>query len=347
MKFCWWTPGPNAHETALLDALRALGHDVEVCYFHGKYGEYRLQLGWRDPELQPWEHYVSTLRDARRTIPDFNGRIQMVPTFFNLTSWKLLLWCTLRGRPWFAITEGTRGRWFMKPLFRTFCWFVNRYALKMFVEGGPTAQRQFIRFGVKASKVVPFAYATMIPRPAVPSAPSAVPNLPTTFVFAGEFCPRKAVDVIASCWKRLVAEYPASKLVLAGGGPMIWLFDGLPGVEYMGAVRQEDVYGVIMRGDVMLLPSRYDPWGAALVEGAMAGLAMVGSDRTGSADALVEDGRNGYVVRAGDETELLRVMRIYAGNRELAKEHGAAAKRAAARTTGDVLARRVVEALAR
>lgn len=89
----------------------------------------------------------------------------------------------------------------------------------------------------------------------------------------------------------------------------------------------------------MLLPSRYDPWGVALVEGGMAGLAMVGSDRTGAAEELVRDGENGYVVKAGDEEDLLRVLRIYAADRNLARQHGAAARIAAERTSGDSLAR--------
>jgi len=89
---------------------------------------------------------------------------------------------------------------------------------------------------------------------------------------------------------------------------------------------------------VMLLPSRYDAWGVALVEGGMAGLAMVGSDRTGSAEALVEEGKNGYVVRAGDADDLLRVMRLYASDRNLARRHGSAAQKTAERTAGETLA---------
>mgnify|MGYP003318862777 CR=1 FL=1 len=71
---------------------------------------------------------------------------------------------------------------------------------------------------------------------------------------------------------------------------------------------------------------------------------MVGSDRTGAAEELVRDGENGYVVKAGDVEDLLRVMRIYAADRTVARQHGAAARKTAEQTTGENLARKLIEA---
>ena len=340
MKVCWWTMGPNTHQATLLAALRKMGVDVEVCYFHGKYGEYRRRMGWRDPELHPWEHYAFTIKDARRILPDFTERIQMVPSFFNWTSWKLMAWCIVHRTPWFSVTEGTRGRWMTRPLFRTFCWLANRFALCVFAEGGRKVVEQFVRGGVSPEKVAPFCYATMSPPATV-----RTPHDGTTFVFAGELCERKAVDVIAAAWRRLVADFPNARLIVVGDGDLRNAFDGLSGVEMTGAVRQEEIYNIILRGDVMLLPSRYDAWGAALAEGAMAGLAMVGSDRTGAAVELIRGGENGFVVKAGDADDLLRVMRLYAADRERACRHGAQARIAADRTSGEVLAKILVDRL--
>ena len=394
MKFCWWTIYPTTYMKALIDGMRSIGQDVTVCYF-GEYDPGRLAMGWKPRQLEPWEHQVRGISDARRQIADFDERIQMVPSFFNLTSWRLILRCTLKGLPWFSITEGTRGRWMTRPLFKAFCWFINRYALKLFVEGGARTRQQFVDAGVGPEKIVPFGYATMRPQEgadvgqvtadALRTARSAVPttghevssgnvasadnvvvgtalravrnetgvelsDAGTTFVYAGSFDERKATDVLMSAWVRLHREFPEAKLILAGGGAWQTRVETVAGcassgIEYVGAVRQEKVYEVICRGDVMLLPSRYDPWGVALVEGGMAGLAMVGSDRTGAADALVEDGVNGFVVTAGDEDDLLRVMRIYAADRAIARRHGEAARIAAERTSGESLARVVVKEL--
>lgn len=348
-KFCWWTVFPTTYMRALFDGLRSIGEDVTVCYF-GEYNSGRLAMGWKTRQLEPWEHQVSGIADARRQIPDFDERVQMVPSFFNLTSWKLILRCTLKGLPWFSITEGTRGRWMTRPLFKSFCWFVNRFALKLFVEGGPRTRQQFADAGVAVEKIVPFSYATMVVKDARRSRLEHEGREGCTFVYAGSFDARKSTDVLLSAWARLRREFPTAKLIMAGGGEWRSRVEeaaGNPssGIEYVGAVEQEKIYEVICRGDVMLLPSRYDPWGVALVEGGMAGLAMVGSDRTGAADELVENGVNGYVVKAGDEDDLLRVLRIYAADRDLARRHGQAARRAAERTTGANLAKRLIETL--
>lgn len=341
MKICWWTPYATAHQTAIVTALRARGVDVEVCYFRGPLCASRRMLGWKDAPLQPWEHYARTLREARRTVPDFDVRMQEVPTFSNLTSWKLILWCVLTGRPWFAVTEGTRGRLVMRPLFRTFCWFLDRFALRLYAEGGPGTVRQYVAAGVRPEKVTQFCYATT--EGAERSGKAERDEAGTVFVFAGEFCRRKAVDVIASAWRRLRTEFPSVRLIVAGAGELAEVWDD--SVERVGALPQERIYEVIGRGDVMLLPSRYDAWGAALAEGGMAGLAMIGSDRTGAADLLIEDGVTGLKVRAGDADDLLRAMRVYAADRNLARSHGRAARRAAVRTTGKSLAEALVAGL--
>lgn len=341
MRICWWTPQPTTYQTTLIEALRAAGVDIEVCYFWPGYDAERLAMGWRERALSSWEHRVKGLSAARRVVPDFDERIQMVPGFFHLTGWKLILWCALKGLPWFAVTEGTRGRWTTRPLFRLFCRFVNRFAQKLFVEGGTRTCSQFAAAGVRAEKIVPFAYATMRP----PADLIREEHDGTTFVFAGSFCARKAVDVIAAVWKRLVVEFPTARLILAGGGDLARLFDGLANVEMAGPVPQEKIYEVIRRGDVMLLPSRYDAWGVALAEGARMGLAMIGSDRTGAADALLEDGVNGYLVKAGDADGLLRVMRLYASDQSLARRHGEAARLTSERTSGEQLAQVLVREL--
>lgn len=346
MTFCWWTIYPNTYMTALLQALRQRGLDVVVCYF-GRYDAARRALGWRERPLEAWEHRVRSLRDARRQIPDFDARVQMVPSFFNLTSWKLVLRCSFKGLPWFSITEGTRGRWRTRPLFALFCRFVDRFALKLFVEGGPRARAAFAAAGVRPEKIVPFAYATPEPRAAVKS-PRA--DAGTVFVYAGSFETRKATDLLLAVWPRVRKDFPSARLVLAGGGPLRAAVEDAArrpenGIEYVGAVRQEEIDAVIGRGDVMLLPSRYDPWGVALAEGARAGLALVGSDRTGAADELIRDGETGFRVKAGDADDLLRVLRRYAADGALARRHGQAARAASEWTTGANLAARLVKEL--
>ncbi len=52
--------------------------------------------------------------------------------------------------------------------------------------------------------------------------------------------------------------------------------------------------------DVFALLSTHEPWGVVVNEAAASGLPLVLSDRVGAAHDLLEDGRNGVLVRAGD-----------------------------------------------
>lgn len=345
MKLCWWTVMPTSYQTAIVTALRDAGVDVEVCYLRRHLGTLRQRIGWRERPFQPWEHSVQDISEAKRVVPDFAGRIQSVPSFANLTSWKVILWCVFGRHPWIVVSEGTRGRWMTRPLFRAYCWFIDRFALHAFPIGGCRACRRFVEAGVRPEKVTPFGYATA--RPSEDPSARSTEGEGTTFVFAGEFCARKATDVLAEAWRRLHAEYPSARILLAGGGELEGLVRDLDGAEFLGAVPPEKIYDVIRRGDVMLLPSRYDAWGVALAEGASAGLAMIGSDRTGSGDVLIEDGVNGFTVKAGDVDDLVRVMRFYAADRTLARRHGRAAKESAVRTSGESLASKLMGVLSR
>ena len=46
--------------------------------------------------------------------------------------------------------------------------------------------------------------------------------------------------------------------------------------------------------DVLVLPSRFDGWGAVVNEALMVGTPVICSDRCGASD-VIENGRNGYV----------------------------------------------------
>lgn len=338
MKLCYWTVFPNTYQTALLEALRAHGVDVVACYFKF-YDAGRTAMGWKTRPLQAWEFQVRSPAEARRRIPDYDERVQSVGAFFNLTYWRVLLRCVVKGLPWIAVTEGSRGRWYMRPLLRCFALLADRYARHVFCIG-QRALDQFREAGVRASKLSWFSYVTS-------SLPEGLPprDEHLTFVFAGSLTERKAVDVMAEAFRRVHAECPHVRFLVVGDGPMRPLLERCEGVELAGGVAQEDVYRCIARGHVMLLVSRYDPWGVSLMEGAMCSQALIGSGQVGAAQDLIKDGVNGFLVGAGDVPALAEAMLRYARAPELAEAHGWSARKSAERTSGPILAKCLMEML--
>lgn len=340
MKICWWTVYPTVNQSAMLAALRARGVDVEACYF-GAYDAYRNLLAWKERPLEPWEHQVSTIAAARAAVPDWDTRIQMVSSFADGISWRVMLWCWWHRQPWFAMTEGSRARWFARPVLRLFAWFVNRDARMGFFFGRAAAE-QFGAYGVRAEKRAVCTYV-------LPDLPADLPprDEAFTFVYAGVLLALKAVDVIAEAFRRVHAEFPGVRLLVVGDGEMKSVFDGIDGVELVGAVPPGDVWRYLARGRVVLQPSRQDGWGLALLEGAAYGLAMIGSDKTRSAVDRIVEGVNGYLVPAGDADALAQAMRRYAADPDLATRHGAEAKKSVRDMSGAVQAALFVDSLKR
>ena len=340
MKICWWTVYPTVNQSAMLAALRTCGVDVEACYF-SQYDRYRRLLGWKERPLESWEHFASTIAAAHAAIDDWDTRIQMVSSFADGISWRVMLWCLWHRKPWFVVTEGSRGRWFARPVLRLFARWIDRYALMGFFHGR-VAAAQFGRLGVRASKYAVCTY----PLPDLPAElPPRAPAL--TFVYAGGLLELKAVDVIAEAFRRVRAEFPHVRLLVVGDGDLRDVFDGIDGVERVGAVPPSEVYMYLARGHVILQPSRQDGWGLALLEGAACGLAMIGSDHTPSAVERIVDGANGFLVPAGDVEALAAAMRRYAADPDLAVRHGAAAKEAVRDMSADKQAARIVDGLER
>ncbi len=83
-------------------------------------------------------------------------------------------------------------------------------------------------------------------------------------------------------------------------------------VHYYCGLPNEDVLGLIKGSDLLVLPSRWDGWGAVVNEALMCGVPVACSDRCGAADLL--DGRErGESVRSGSVTSLRTVLDRHIG----------------------------------
>src|SRR4029079_5485547 len=90
-----------------------------------------------------------------------------------------------------------------------------------------------------------------------------------------------------------------------------------PGVTVLGSLSQAELAARLRAADCLVLPSRNESFGMVVPEALAAGLPVVASDRVG-ADALVERGRKGWVVPAGDARALAaRLLRAAQSPEEL------------------------------
>ena len=135
-----------------------------------------------------------------------------------------------------------------------------------------------------------------------------------TFLFSGSLIERKGVDLVAAAFVRLAREVSNVRLRIVGDGELREsLVQTLrlvsERVEFVGFKDWDELPLEYARADVLCVPSRYDGWGLVVPEGLAAGLPVIATDRMGSALEFVESGRNGWLIRAGDEEALFEAMR--------------------------------------
>ncbi|MBU7587118.1 MAG: glycosyltransferase family 4 protein [Nostoc sp. TH1S01] len=120
---------------------------------------------------------------------------------------------------------------------------------------------------------------------------------PRSFLFVGRYVSVKAVDVLVEAYQiyRSQVSNPWT-LVCCGQGPLESLLQDKPGIENRGFLQPAEMRAVWQSAGAFILPSRFDPWPLALVEGAAAGLPIICTDVCGSAVEVIRPWYNGLMI---------------------------------------------------
>jgi len=188
---------------------------------------------------------------------------------------------------------------------------------------GRLGRDYFRRYGAEEKRMFPFPYE---PDYAVfESVPGAVadairqryPVQPGRryLIYSGRFVAVKRVDLLLKAFCEVAPQRPDWDLLLIGDGPLRGpLLDALSEqirrrIVCTGFISDSAVIaGLYRMGDVLILPSDFDPWGVVVTEAAMASLALICSSVTGAGVELVREGVNGRLFAAGDSAALRDAM---------------------------------------
>ncbi len=161
----------------------------------------------------------------------------------------------------------------------------------------------------------------------------AAPSLPDvssdgrTLVFAGRLVPQKALSVAFEA----VGRNQDVTLLVAGDGPERAKIEaGAPAnVRFLGAQPRERVFELMHAADATLLSSDWESFGLVVAESLAVGTPVLAASAGGVGEVL-EDGRNGLLVGAGDVDGLAAaIQRFFAdeGLRERLREAAAGSVR--------------------
>lgn len=139
-----------------------------------------------------------------------------------------------------------------------------------------------------------------------PSDPRWPAGAACKFLFVGRPDREKGIEVLLEAWHACALAPAEAALILVGVGSSFATGthnDGVLCVDPVGPRELRDLYAA---ADVLVLPSVAtatfrEPWGLVINEAMNRGLAVIASDAVGAAaGGLLQNGRNGLVVGAGD-----------------------------------------------
>lgn len=172
---------------------------------------------------------------------------------------------------------------FLAPLVRKLIvWFHSGAALT--IVSTPALKEQLHSFGVERVSVCPLGVSpTFFTRG---TCPVALPK--PIFMFMGRISSEKNIEEFLS------ADLPGTKLVIGDGPHKKRLTTRFPGARFVGYQNGDSLIAWCSCADVMVMPSRTETFGLAMIECLTLGIPVAAHDVTGPRD-IVKNGINGYL----------------------------------------------------
>lgn len=308
-----WTNQLAIHQSALTRALGEMGWHVTIVAAEAVSPD-RRKLGWQ--------------------VPDFGeSRIVLNPSFQEVDSLLLekpeetihILGAALQYR-WgnYALFRASQHNCMMglmseasdpdgwKAPFRWIKHSTRRFLfgrkLQFVLAMGRLGVEWFRKCGYPSERIFPFMYVVESPLPQIVESDAEY----FTVLYVGQLIPLKRVDLLIEAFANLSST--SARLVIVGDGPERPSLERLAqqlGVQnqviWCGALPYLDVRFWMAQADVLVLPSRYDGWGAVVSEALLCGTPVICTDHCGASDLLREPWR-GEVVPRNDVSALARTL---------------------------------------
>ncbi|MGP3726344.1 glycosyltransferase family 4 protein [Cereibacter sphaeroides] len=130
-------------------------------------------------------------------------------------------------------------------------------------------------------------------------------NRPLRLLFLGQVILRKGIDLVLEAM-RLLPDMPLQLDVVGTVGiPVPATAAADPRIRFHGAVPRSATRRFYRQADLFLFPTRSDGFGLTQLEALSAGVPVIASERCGE---VVEDGRNGAILRALDAGALAKLL---------------------------------------
>lgn len=140
------------------------------------------------------------------------------------------------------------------------------------------------------------------------------------FGFIGSILKIKGVDVLVDAFSKLIKESKNVSLTIAGAVTSDFARDLVArstgtGINWIGEIQGDEKARFFNEIDVLVVPSDDDACPLTVIEGAMLGKPVITTDTAGS-NYIVENGRNGFIIKTGAVDELYESMKFFVENKD-------------------------------
>jgi glycosyltransferase involved in cell wall biosynthesis len=293
-----------------------------------------------------WEEI--SLRERTRAL--FQQAAAFKPDVINLTGYydpaqlMLLVWAKARGIRVIMQNESTeadqqRGglkeqvkQWIFNRCDGFFC-FGSQAADYLF-QFGVSPGQILLRKNAVDNKALLTAYKKALPDRSTEQ--QRLGLRPNNFIFVGRLAETKNLPLLLNCFaeaRKQSANEQEWGLILLGDGiererltEIIHTLNLTEQVKLLPGRPWYLIPGALALSNVLILPSRSEPWGLVVNEAMACGLPVIVSDRCGCAADLVQDDRNGFVFDPDVPDELTVHLIQFMDGSAPAKQMGEAAQ---------------------
>ena len=317
MTYVFWHSYLMFHQAAYIRSLAALpGNTVHWCVSEDLPACYR-DRGYPVPDTGKVQVHIAPSPERTAELARLSGSVQV---FFGLrgfalprTAFKASLGAAVHR---FLMTENRYEPGLqLLPRRLVYTWDALRYRRHLrgvFCighSGRYGGARFFSECGYPIKRIVPFLHVVG----STPVAEAPPPGMGREILYVGQLIARKRMDLLLLAFSQL--DLPMARLRIIGKGPeedklrqLAVQLDIADRVIFSPGLPNAETVAAMAAADVLVLPSRFDGWGAVVNEALMVGTPVICSDRCGASD-LIQNGRNGYVFKAGSARALLERLR--------------------------------------
>jgi glycogen(starch) synthase len=165
--------------------------------------------------------------------------------------------------------------------------------------------------------------------------PSPLPFAPPVLLCVGRMTKQKGFDIAIEAMSTIIRRYPQVKLVMAGAGDASAALEaqierlGLhEHIGFVGKVPHQEIYNLLNQTTILLVPSRYEPFGLVALEAAQMARPVIASAVDGLPEIVV-DRETGLLTPPEDSAQLAEAVLHLLDHPDLCTQYGEAARQRA------------------